>query len=153
MIRHKQDTKESLAVILLSVSATFYPSPWGCQPRVDTQTVKLANWSWIRLATSWVQLPDWDMALWYHVHLGKFQALACRSQTKPFSVMSNFLRPYVLYSARLLCRWDFPGKTTGVDCHFLLQGIFPTKGLQLHLLWLLHWQTDSLALSHLGSPF
>ena len=93
------------------------------------------------------------MALWYQFHLSKFQALACLSQTKPFSVMSNSLRSYVLYSARLLCPLDFPGKTTGVDCHFLLQGIFPTKGLNLHLLWLLHWQADSLPLSHLGSPF
>ena len=25
---------------------------------------------------------------------------------------------------RLLCPWDFPGKGTGVDCHFILQGIF-----------------------------
>ena len=24
--------------------------------------------------------------------------------------------------------WDFPGKNTGVVCHFLLQGIFPTQG-------------------------
>ena len=23
--------------------------------------------------------------------------------------------------------WDFPGKNTGVGCHFLLQGIFPTQ--------------------------
>ena len=29
---------------------------------------------------------------------------------------------------------DFPGKNTGVDCHFLLQGIFPTQELNLHLL-------------------
>ena len=29
-----------------------------------------------------------------------------------------------LYPARLLCQWDFPGKNTGVGCHFLLQGIF-----------------------------
>ena len=26
----------------------------------------------------------------------------------------------------LLCPWDSPGKNTGVGCHFLLQGIFPT---------------------------
>ena len=25
--------------------------------------------------------------------------------------------------------WDFLGKRTGVDCHFLLQRIFPTQGL------------------------
>ena len=41
------------------------------------------------------------------------------------------------------------GKNTGVGCHFLLQGIFPTQGSNPSLL---HWQVDSLALSHLGSP-
>ena len=46
--------------------------------------------------------------------------------------------------------WDFPGKNTGVGCHFLLQGIFPTQRLNPHLL---HWQADSLPLSHLGSPY
>ena len=30
--------------------------------------------------------------------------------------------------------WDSPGKNTGVGCHALLQGIFPTQGLNLHLL-------------------
>jgi len=35
----------------------------------------------------------------------------------------------------------FPGKNTGVDCHFLLQGTFPTQGLNPCLL---HWQADSL---------
>ena len=28
---------------------------------------------------------------------------------------------------RLLCPWDFPGKNTGMSCHFILQGIFPGK--------------------------
>ena len=28
---------------------------------------------------------------------------------------------------RLLRPWDFPGKNAGADCHFLLQGIFPTQ--------------------------
>ena len=54
---------------------------------------------------------------------------------------------------RLLCPWDFPGKNSGVGCHFLFQGIFPTQGLNLGLLLgLLHWQADSLPLNHLGSP-
>ena len=43
----------------------------------------------------------------------------------------------------------FPAKNTGVGCHFLLQGIFLTQGMKLHLL---HWQVDSLPLSHQGSP-
>ena len=42
----------------------------------------------------------------------------------------------------------FPGKNTGVGCNFLLQVIFLTQRLNLHLL---HLQMDSLPLSHLGS--
>ena len=30
------------------------------------------------------------------------------------SVMSNSLRPHGLQPARLLCPWDFPGKSTGM---------------------------------------
>ena len=33
--------------------------------------------------------------------------------------------------------WDSPGKNTGVGCQALLQGIFPTQGLNLHHLRLL----------------
>ena len=34
--------------------------------------------------------------------------------------MSYSLRPYGLWSARLLCPWDSPGKNTGVGCHAFL---------------------------------
>ena len=46
---------------------------------------------------------------------------------------------------------DFPGKNSGVGCHALLQGIFLTRGSNLYLLCLLHWQVGSLPLSHLES--
>ena len=29
---------------------------------------------------------------------------------------------------RLLCPWDFSGKNSGVGCHALLRGMFPTQG-------------------------
>ena len=45
--------------------------------------------------------------------------------------------------------WGSPGKSPGVGCHFLLQGIFPGQGSNPCLL---HWQVDSLPLSHQGSP-
>ena len=54
------------------------------------------------------------------------------------SVMSNSLLLYRLYPVRLLCSWNSPDKNTGVGCHDLLQGIFLTQGLNLHLLHLLH---------------
>ena len=44
------------------------------------------------------------------------------------SLMSNSLWPQGLWPTRLLHPWDSPGKNTGVGCHSLLQGIFPTQG-------------------------
>ena len=38
------------------------------------------------------------------------------------------LVPHGLQPARLLCPRDFSGKNTGVGCHILLQGNFPTQG-------------------------
>ena len=35
--------------------------------------------------------------------------------------------PMGLQPTRLLCPWESPGKKTGVGCHSLLQGIFPSK--------------------------
>ena len=53
---------------------------------------------------------------------------------------------------RVLCRWDFLGKNTGVGCHALLQGIFPTQGSNPCLRHLLHWQVDSLPPAPPGKP-
>ena len=36
------------------------------------------------------------------------------------SVVSDPQRPHGLQPSRLLCPWDFPGKSTGVGCHCLL---------------------------------
>ena len=43
-----------------------------------------------------------------------------------------------------------PGKNTGVGCHALTQGIFPTQGLNSHLLGFLNWQESSLPLASAG---
>ena len=48
----------------------------------------------------------------------------------------------------LLRPWDFPGKSTGVGCHFLLQRIFPTQGSNLGLP---HRRQMLCHLSHQGS--
>ena len=44
---------------------------------------------------------------------------------------------------------DSLGKNARVGCHALLQGIFPTQGLKLHLL---DWQADSLPSELPGKP-
>ena len=57
--------------------------------------------------------------------------------------VSDSLRPYGLWPARLLCLWDSLDKDTGVGCRALLQRIFPTQGSHLSLLCLFHWQVGS----------
>ena len=52
-------------------------------------------------------------------------------------------------AARLLCPWESPGKNTGVGCHALLQGIFPTQGLKPGLP---HYRQIHYHLSHQGRP-
>ena len=68
------------------------------------------------------------------------------------SVTSNSLQPHGLQPTRLLCLWNFPGKITGVGCHFFLQGIFPIQGSNLCLVCLLLRQVDSLPLVPSGKP-
>ena len=64
------------------------------------------------------------------------------------SVVSDSLWPHGLQPTRLLHPWDFPGKSTGVGCHFLPQGIFPTQGSNLGLP---HFRQTLYRLSHQGS--
>ena len=64
------------------------------------------------------------------------------------SVLSNSLQPHGLSPTRLLHPWDFPGKNTGVGCHFLLQGSFLIQGSNPDLL---HWRQILYLLSHQGS--
>ena len=63
--------------------------------------------------------------------------------------MSNSLRPQGLQPTRLLHPWNFLGKSTEVGCHFLLQGIFPTRGSNPGLL---HCRQTLNLLSHQGIP-
>ena len=62
--------------------------------------------------------------------------------------MSGSLRPHGLEPTRLLHPWNFAGKSTGVGCHFFLQGIFPTQGSNPGLP---HRRQTFYHLSHLGS--
>ena len=88
--------------------------------------------------------------------IGGNQFVMCKFLQQPSSAMwvhvcaqsCLTLPPHGLQPTGLLCPWDSPGKNTRVACHSLLQGIFPTQDSNPCLL---HWQADSLPLSHLGS--
>ena len=72
------------------------------------------------------------------------QSLEIAFHVHACSVVSDSLGPHGLQPTRLLCPWDFPGKATGTDCHFLLQMILPTQRLNPYQLSFLHWQLSSL---------
>ena len=56
------------------------------------------------------------------------------------SVVSNSLHPLDCSPPGSSVPRDSPGKNTGVGCHALLQGIFPTQGWNPLLSCLLRWQ-------------
>ena len=99
--------------------------PHGRPPSLCEVGAHLNRFSLPRL----LQSPPPSMAAW--PSLLSVPVACCCLVT---SVMSNSVRPYGLQPARVLCPWASLGKNTGVGCHALLQGIFPTQGLNLHLL-------------------
>ena len=73
------------------------------------------------------------------------------SEVKSLSHVRLSATPWTMAS-QALCPWDSPGKNTAVGCHVLLQGIFPTQGLNPCLLHLLLCRWILYCLSHQGSP-
>ena len=70
-------------------------------------------------------------------------------KVKSLSHVQLFATPWTVACTRLLWPWDFLGKSTGVGCHFFLQGIFQTQGLNPGLP---HCRQTLYHLSHQGSP-
>ena len=65
--------------------------------------------------------------------------------------MSDSLQPHRLQLARHLCPWNSPGKNTGLGCHSLLQGIFPTRDW-IQVFHIAHCRLVLYHLGHKGSP-
>ena len=133
-----------------------------------SQTILLEAWKefWIiksavGLVKSHHFLKVWQRNILYSKNtLSKRYVLFCIVHTSlpmlllfSCSVVSDSMIPWTVPNQALLCPWDFPGKNTGMGCHFLLQGIFPTEGSNPHLHASLALQVDSLLLSHQGFSF
>ena len=116
----------------------YYLPPWGNGKKNRTQgwRVKESHWSCQKF-----------FSLFKRPKMNIIKCCCCCCLVAKQCL--TLLQPHELQPARLLCPQDYPGKSTGVGCHFLIQGIFSIQGLNLGLL---HWQVDSLPLSHLGSP-
>ena len=75
--------------------------------------------------------PSSLVKLTHKINHNKFTPCQFDTHTLCFrhSVMSNSLRLHRLLPTRFLCSWNSPRKNTAVGSHSLLQGIFPTQGL------------------------
>ena len=95
------------------------------------------------VAKSRTRLSDWTELNWSCVTiLSRLLLFSC-------SIMSSsFTTPWTI-AHQAACPWDLPGQSTGMGCHFLIQGIFLTQDRNLHLV---PCQADSLLLSRQGSP-
>ena len=68
------------------------------------------------------------LALPSHQSDDSLQRLEETTMREPLSRVQLFVAPW---TAAHQAAWDSPGKNTGVGCHALLQGIFPTQGSNL----------------------
>ena len=96
-----------------------------------------------------------ELTVLMNVGIQSSRLRVCSSSERNFTVKVTRLCPTLRCSglegaARLLCPWNSPGENTGVGCHYLLQGIFPTQGSNLGLL---RYGRQMLScLSRQGSP-
>ena len=87
------------------------------------------------ISTQWLNYYTWHLASSDKTHGGGgLVAKLCLTLVTTWTVANQAPLP-----------WNFPGKNTGVGCHFLLQGILPTQGLNPGLPHcgqiLYHWAT------------
>ena len=121
-------------------------------PRVYSSLCPLSRWYHPTISSSVIPFSS---RLQSFPASGSFQVSQFFPSNEPWkwkwsrSVVSDSLRPHGLYPTRLLYPWNFPGKSTGAGCHFLLQGIFLTQGLNLGLP---HCRQMLYPLSHQESP-
>ena len=99
--------------------------------------------------TSWKPHFQLSHTFSFKNHLQFYRMGCCSCYLVTKSCLTLF-QHHGLQPTRLLCPWDFPGKNTGLGCHFLLPGIFQTQRSNPHFLC---WQADSLPLSHQGAHF
>ena len=97
------------------------------------------DWMFVSSQNSYVKALTPNVFIWS-------EAFLCVCALSHFSCIWLFATLQTVGTS-VFCPQDSPGKNTGVGCCVLLQGIFPTQGLNLCLFCLLLWQVGSLPLT------
>jgi len=121
-----QDQEDSLEEKMATHYSIFaWKIPWTEEPG-GLYSIELprVGYYW---ATEQVLKYHWMPHLTILLYNIFYESVSC-------SVVLNSLQLHELQPARVLCPWNSPGKNIGVSRHSLLQGIFPTQGLNPGLL-------------------
>ena len=94
---------------------------WIIVPQKLLREMAKSSWK-VHWVFHWVNRFLWQLSWQADGELLALESDAYMRACSVASVTSNSLQHHVLWPARFLCPWDFPGKNTGVGCHFLLQG-------------------------------
>ena len=95
-------------------------TPSTCKPRIYPHLSPCLCWSWGWRRSAEAASPD----------RGLRRKASDSNRAQPLSRVRLFAAPWTVAHQAPLC-FGFPGKNTGVTCHFLLQGIFLTQGFNL----------------------
>ena len=82
------------------------------------------NQMWSNLLHSWLNPQMWNALIGGGVNCIPCIVCCCCLVNKSCPTLCD---PHGLWPARLLYPRDFPGKNTGVGCHFLLQGSYQPR--------------------------
>ena len=138
------------------------PHCLSLSPRVCANSCSLSQWCYLTISSSVTPsspvfnllqhqgLSQWVSSLRQVAKVLEFAEERISrlelNEVKSLSHVRLFATPW---TTRLLCPWDSSGRSTGVGCHFLLQGIFLTQGSNPGLL---HCKQTLYHLSHQQSP-
>ena len=141
------------------VHEVFMGQAWKrCASFLRCLWLELSHMTTTNCKGGWEIKPGWgprsrgEFAFWWASTSFWCECKCCCLVTKS---RPTLLRPHWLYPARLLCPCDFPGKNTGLSCHFLIQGTFLIQGSNLvsftagslvNCKWILYyWDTQTTA--------
>ena len=148
--QHIRTSTEEITLVWLFARYSQYCSTCSNWNRLDCQVEDLCrNWN-----TSQGQVAEEGSSLfwetgspkrsWVKTSLSRDQSTLAERHTEPSPSADSkaTLREVLVLVAQscptlcdlMVCPWNSPGENTGVGCHFLLQGIFPTQGLNPGLL-------------------
>ena len=139
-----------------SVVSDSFETPWTVahQAPLSVGFSRQEYWSGLSFPTPGIFLTQESNPHLLHwqassLSLGKtYFKFERKKESEVAQLCPTLLRPHGLQPTSLLHPWSFLGKNTGVGCHFLLQGIFPTQGLNRGLP---HCRQTLYHLSHQGS--